>query len=291
MSRAVSASRSPGQYLASSSAPVAIGGLGGSGTRVVAQLLKELGFFLGADLNESLDNLWFTFLFKRPAILTADPAEVEVLIEAFTQRMSSEQRLPESVTACVKQLILEDRSPEFTKDWSEHRAASLLQESPVTCKTPWGWKEPNTHLLILPLKRVVPSLKYVHVTRNGLDLAFSANQNQLRLWGPHIIGPACEVSPFYALRYWRMVEERVESIADQLGPDFLLLNFDKLCVTPEPELSRLLDFVGISATVDQRRQLLCSLRKPPTLGRFRDHDLGQFDPEDFAFALEHSYFP
>src|SRR5581483_5848515 len=52
------------------SAPVAIGGLGGSGTRVVARLLQDLGFYLGADLNDYEDNLWFTLLMKRPRSLT-----------------------------------------------------------------------------------------------------------------------------------------------------------------------------------------------------------------------------
>ena len=44
---------------------VAVGGLGGSGTRLIANLLKLHGFYLGTDLNESLDNLWFTLIFKR----------------------------------------------------------------------------------------------------------------------------------------------------------------------------------------------------------------------------------
>ncbi len=46
--------------------PVVIGGVGGSGTRVVAAILSTLGFHLGNDLNESMDNLWTTLLFKRP---------------------------------------------------------------------------------------------------------------------------------------------------------------------------------------------------------------------------------
>ncbi|MCW3019543.1 MAG: hypothetical protein JWN10_1851, partial [Solirubrobacterales bacterium] len=46
--------------------PLVIAGIGGSGTRVAAQLLIELGFYLGEDLNPALDNLTSTFLFKRP---------------------------------------------------------------------------------------------------------------------------------------------------------------------------------------------------------------------------------
>ena len=46
-------------------APVAIGGVGGSGTRLVAQLLSGAGIHMGDDLNGSSDTLWFT-LFSAP---------------------------------------------------------------------------------------------------------------------------------------------------------------------------------------------------------------------------------
>ena len=56
--------------------PVAVGGVGGSGTRLIAQVLLELGYYLGGDLNESLDNLWFTLLFKRREVLDLTEAAV-----------------------------------------------------------------------------------------------------------------------------------------------------------------------------------------------------------------------
>ena len=50
-------------------AAVAAGGVGGSGTRLVAELLRGLGLQMGSDLNVSLDTRWFTLLFKRLEIL------------------------------------------------------------------------------------------------------------------------------------------------------------------------------------------------------------------------------
>ena len=50
--------------------PVAIGGIGGSGTRLIAQCLKELGFYLGGDLNQANDNLWFVLLFNLENVLS-----------------------------------------------------------------------------------------------------------------------------------------------------------------------------------------------------------------------------
>lgn len=53
-------------------APTAIGGLGGSGTRVFAALLQEAGIYIGDCLNEPLDNLWFTVLIKRSVLDKTD---------------------------------------------------------------------------------------------------------------------------------------------------------------------------------------------------------------------------
>ena len=45
---------------------LAVGGVGGSGTRVVAEILKECGYFIGGSLNPASDNLWFSYLLRRP---------------------------------------------------------------------------------------------------------------------------------------------------------------------------------------------------------------------------------
>ena len=46
---------------------IAIGGLGDSGTRIVAEVFIHAGLFLGNERNISYDNLVFTRLFKNPA--------------------------------------------------------------------------------------------------------------------------------------------------------------------------------------------------------------------------------
>ncbi len=43
--------------------PVIIGGIGGSGTRVVAEILTLFGYFMGHDLNSAGDILTYTLLF------------------------------------------------------------------------------------------------------------------------------------------------------------------------------------------------------------------------------------
>ncbi len=60
--------------------PVVIGGVGGSGTRLIAQILKDLGYFMGNDLNEANDNLLFPLLFKRIEILSSSEEEFLITI-------------------------------------------------------------------------------------------------------------------------------------------------------------------------------------------------------------------
>ena len=50
-------------------AVIAIGALGGSGTRAIAQVLMDAGIYLGDSLNNANDNKLFTRLFKNPFVL------------------------------------------------------------------------------------------------------------------------------------------------------------------------------------------------------------------------------
>jgi len=56
--------------------PIVVGGLGGSGTRVIALMLERLGFFMGDDLNHAHDNMTLArgFPAMRDAIQELGPA-------------------------------------------------------------------------------------------------------------------------------------------------------------------------------------------------------------------------
>jgi hypothetical protein len=265
-------------------APVAIGGVGGSGTRLIAQLLMDLGYFMGRDLNESLDNLWFTLLFKRPGVLTASDEELAKLARIFVARMTGHVRLDPSAADLLESLAQEDRLPEFAPQWSLDRADSLINGTGAAPEQAWGWKEPNTHLVIARLRGLLPGLKYIHVMRNGLDMAYSANQNQLRLWGTHFIGQNIEITPYFSLKFWRLVHERILAVGNGMGEDFFLLNYDRFCTAPLTELIRMLEFLGIPTTPAEQARLIERVTPPLSIGRFKPHGIDVFDSKDVAFA-------
>jgi len=266
--------------------PVAIGGVGGSGTRLIAQCLKELGFFLGSDLNISNDNLWFTLLFKKIEILNSSNDEFSELVEIFLKGMRGGDLFTEEQILLINKTASIDRE-QHSSIWLRERTESLLaKRSGFVSNLNWGWKEPNTHIVLDRLIKTIPKLKYIHVIRNGLDMAYSANQNQLKLWGRYFMGSNYDVSPYYSLRFWCITHQRVLEIGNSIGSGFLLLNFDDFVSYPEKGVRELLQFLGLDITSSRIYKLSELIEIPKSIGRYRQYGLEIFDRTDVAFVKQ-----
>lgn len=266
--------------------PVAVGGTGGSGTRLVAQILQEVGYYIGDDLNPANDNLWFTLLFKRREVVTASDDEMERLTRIFVKGMTRQTGFSEPETGLINTLAATDRDL-HSSVWLRQRADSLLSavHRPVSSNL-WGWKEPNTHIVMDRLPKLLPDMKYVHVVRNGLDMAFSRNQNQLRLWGPLFLGSGYHESPYHSLKFWRRAHERVLFLGARMGARFLFLNYDRLCLDPAGGIRRLLEFLEVNASEAQARHLTGLVGMRDSIGRFKQYGTQLFDPDDVAFVRQ-----
>ena len=73
------------------SAPVVIGGVGGSGTRVAAEMVESLGFFMGDDLNHAHDNMRLARRFdeiqSRVPGPPDDALDIADILDAFEREM------------------------------------------------------------------------------------------------------------------------------------------------------------------------------------------------------------
>ena len=234
---------------ATGSAPVAIGGVGGSGTRLVAAIVREKGVHLGDDLNAANDTLWFTLLFKRREILQCTDAEFDLLVEALASALAGGHPVGPDVRALIRDLAVQDR-PRHPATWLQQRCATLLAALGQPARRDhWGWKEPNTHIVIERLWQRLPTLRYVHVVRHGLDMALSANQNQLALWGPHVLGDDRPATPARSLAYWCVVHRRMQQLLAANPQRMHWLDFDALCRDPAPVVDKLCAFLGLDATI------------------------------------------
>lgn len=261
---------------------VAIGGVGGSGTRLVASLLMRSGYHLGNLLNKQNDNLYFTLIFKRPEILTLEPDVFDQYLRIFLSSYSGYCSL-DNTAALIEQAKIAHPLP-----WSEPVATSLsscLNNRTGTIPPLYGWKEPNTHVIVDRLYPLIPRLKYIHVIRNGLDMAFSGNQRQALLWGEWLVGFAMEhPTPSYLLKYWCAVHKRILQWAHTDA--FFLLNFDRLAQTPHLVLHELFDFIQLPVTDKHIDELSGLIIPSESIGRFKAHDVSVFDQVDIDYVAE-----
>ena len=232
--------------------PVAIGGVGGSGTRLVASMLVEMGYAMGTRLNDSIDDLDFTSTFVDVAMLDTCGQAFDEKIDQFLHLAQDRFRQCDP----AREMLVEPR---------------------------WGWKEPNTHVILERLVSRIPGLRYIHVVRNGLDMAHSSNRHQLHRWGERILGRTVSDAPHDALAYWVAAHRRLGGISAMMGNRFLMLNYDRLCTDPDRELPVLLQFAGVDPKPVLER-LGSMIRPPESIGRHREQGLHIFDPADVDYV-------
>ncbi len=239
--------------------PVVIGGVGGSGTRVVAKILTDIGYYMGSDLNDALDNLWFTLLFKRPAWFCRQKhlqAQVIKGLTLFEKRMKNKGRITSGewlfLIAAALDLMLHghDHLRSGSGIWPLIRLKNLLAapRKPNQPYSGWGWKEPNAHIYLDCLNRHFPELRFILVIRHGLDIATGNNQAQLYNWGPlfGIAPPKTHRNlPAASLEYWIKANQTALSKGRQCLKDrFYVVRFDDLQKNPRAELDQLLVFLN-----------------------------------------------
>ena len=232
--------------------PIAVGGVGGSGTRLIAGLLQSAGYWMGDRLNSTSDDLAFS-----ESLVTEEAVDC------------SESRFDELLLQYLLHVM------------SAHRIAGL---DALDVLSRWGWKEPNTHMHMHRIALRIPHVRYVHVMRSGLDMAFSANQQQVKRWGERLLGHPVDGSPRHSLRYWVLVHRRINANCMRLGARFLMLNYDRLCTNPDDELPALLAFAGIDPSDATLERLRAMISPPDSIGRFRHHGLHVFDPGDVDYV-------
>ena len=260
----------------SDAAPVVLGGIGGSGTRVVTQLLQSLGFDMGSDLNQSLDELGFTALFKRPSLWPLED-HLSQLNEALDVYLASRGHKSESWTSQahhgvrVTELL---NSTSSKGEWIDTGSLAERQKCLATPSQPtslWGWKEPNTHIPLPFLIAALPKMKYIHVTRHGLDMAHSSNQTQMKIWGPHLLRrPVQTGSASDSLAFWCVAHGRLMRLGKIADPQILVLPFERLFDNPSCTLKSLCNFLGQPKALTTALAAISSVQKPQTIGRYRN---------------------
>jgi len=222
------------QSLLRSGPPIVVFNASHSGSRLLTSLLQRLGVFMGADLNDSGDSLPVFEL-------------VRYLIEAhapdFTRLMRDGD---EALPGLVRRAFL----------------AHLAGRPP---NGRWGWKLCETGLVLPVISRLFPEARFIHLVRDGRDVAFSPfvapkalfwrkvyfGSDKIRRWnGLAMTQRAYRAHGhlFNAAR-WVNVVTVGRAQGGLLGDRFHEMNYEALTANPGRELARLAAFLGIDEAI------------------------------------------
>lgn len=202
--------------------PVIIFGTGGSGTRFVAEMTRHLGYDLGSDVNRSLDSIRIreyleqhgdAYIRAVPWMATIHDGQHEV---GRSQATNHYRHLERAVT--------------------EHRA--------TTTSALWGWKNPRSILVLPLLVDLFPNAVFIHVVRDGRDMALSRNQNQVMKHG-HLVDPTGELTPLHrSAAYWSWTNTAAHKYLQTSGrASSLLVRYEDACSQPGKTLDKMMDLL------------------------------------------------
>jgi len=230
--------------------PIVVGGVGGSGTRVVAAALKKVGIFIGDDLNGALDNMLTRSVYSG----------TRERLKSFSMNRCSYGLASSDYILNYDEEIKNFFQEGMDKFEREMFAAFNSQKLRTVA---WGWKGPPSFNFLELFKDYFGDLRYIHVMRHGVDMAFSNNQNQLLNWGWRY-GLPPSTDPANSFKYWVCANRQALFDAKRLGINFHVVNFDHLCADPTLSFSQMLNFIDI--TFDPA-DLIHLVQRPNSSGR------------------------
>jgi hypothetical protein len=230
-------------------------GRGGSGTRLLAQLALSIGTFLGNELNASHDSVeWVETLY-------------DLAVEAVTAG---------GVSGSARDLYWHRRL--------RRRASEILASGRRDPTGLWGWKLPETMLLLPQALRAFPRARVVHLVRHPVTSALRRTHMTSRLENPvgRVVLPAayraCGLDPdnierdepyiHNAVTWVYQVGGVLDSLRSMsLTEGWLQFRYEEICADPTEAQKRLSAFLGTAAP----------LKAPPEIdisraGDFRTDD-------------------
>lgn len=221
--------------------PIVIGALGGSGTRVFVRIARHAGIFMGSRLNDAVDSQPledFYAVWTRPYLRSGG-------------RLPDEEQKPAAAM--------------FFDCLGQHLSGLPAADAP------WGIKVPKSILMNRFWRQVFPDLKFIDVIRGGLDMAYSADSNELDAFGDLVLNQEEQDCSrrLQAMAYWQRVNFDAADFGEtHLGEHYLGIRFEDLCAEPARTVRQIFDFLEVS----DRSSLAAAVSEvsdPHTLGRWR----------------------
>ena len=215
--------------------PVVVFNKSHSGSRLLAQLIESAGVYMGARLNESNDAL---------SLLPLVEYVVERYYPDFTALLDKKAPSDEHLCRLIDRAIFEHMT--------NYKSG------------PWGWKLCETVYILPLLDYLFPHARYIHLIRDGRDVAFSnhvapvipfwqkvyINSVGVRLRRGLVYGRGAGfcyrlAAPLYNMQHWMNSVTVGRRYGAQLGERYYEIRYEDLCLDFSATARRVLGFIGL----------------------------------------------
>ncbi|GEM_PF-34161 len=206
--------------------PLLIGATGGSGTRAVQSLIADAGYFMGENLPDTRDaHFMLPYLDNQANELFSVTRSVNYSLDELPAELRAQHA---------------DRILQATTDY-----VNSVPTSQNTSQKLWGWKQPRNILLLPFWKELFPEMTFLHVIRDGRDMAYSGNQNLPYCHYEAIMGEAwIKNDPACSIRLWNKINLEAKTWCEEnLDGRYYILKYEDLCAKPEKTIRQILDFL------------------------------------------------
>ena len=241
--------------------PAVIFGTGGSGTRVLQVLTDHSGYYLGTNLNRAGDALDIGHFMRR--WLDRYLGKTDWIAETLRGTDRSRFGYPLAM------------AEDFALTLEDHRGA--LEDAQAM----WGWKAPRTILIFPFVHELFDGMRAIHLVRDGRDMAYSRNQQQMRRHAPQLLNADLNEAsePERSIAFWAHVNLAAARYGErELGENYLRMRYEDICNDPPGAVVQLLDFIDSPASRESMQRVATEkIRPSSSIGRWREHEDSELD--------------
>lgn len=246
-------------YRASVRQPVIILGMHRSGTSMITGYLQKLGLFIGDELDDNNESIFFFKL--NHWMFQVGISKVDYPMNMLKMNELCKQELVDSV------------------DWhlSKGKIKSYLGRHKVSdirdLDIPWGWKEPRNTFTLEIYKRLFPEAKIIHIHRHPLDTVISYmkrdidRRNHFELTWKKKIKRKLLIAQKYHQNFriqnleagyevWQEYVGQALSWEDEMADRIKTFKYEDFLDNPAKFMADMLAFIGLEANDDEIREVV-----------------------------------
>lgn len=229
------------------SQPLIVLGMHRSGTSLTVRLLHDLGIHMGSWLSRDAESVHFQRLNRR--IFRAAGSKWAG-VGGLLRQMESPAFVAQQ-TAWAQRALFATPLPFLRAPIASFFGPELWQRVASGEQPAWGWKDPRTSLTFPVWLPIFPQARWLHILRNGIDVAISIHrrslkqQRKLRNRILPIDYSADTLDFGYSFRLWEQYVSFILAHKYEIpSGQYLEVHYEDLLADPEVHLRKIMEFAG-----------------------------------------------